>query len=87
MDLNMPRTPREEEAERIHEDEKREHREDRREDELHKPDDKAYREMKEAKEVRDARIGHDEKADRRQQDEHDAALVEEANAVLDPQAE
>ncbi len=74
-----------EEKARAHAEEKREHRDDIQRDERYAHADEGYHQMKEAKEVRDARLGHEEKAERRQVDEHDAALVEEANAVLDPQ--
>lgn len=85
MTIDIPLSRKDEELDRIHQDEKREHREDIQRDEHYTHDDEGYHAMKEAKEVRDARLGHEEKAERREQDVRDAELAEEANAVLDPQ--
>lgn len=85
MTMDIPLSRQDEQLDRAHAEEKREHRDDIQRDERYAHADEGYHQMKEAKEVRDARLGHEEKAERRQVDEHDAALAEEANAVLDPQ--
>ena len=85
MTMDIPLSHQDEELDRAHQDEKREHREDIQRDERYAHAGEGYHAMKEAKEAYDARLGHEEKASRREQDVHDAELAEEANAVLDPQ--
>ena len=85
MTMDIPLSRRDEGLDRIHQDEKREHREDIRRDERYAHDDEGYHAAREAKEARDACLGHEEKAERRARDVRDAALAEEANAVLDSQ--
>ena len=73
---------REEEALRHHEEQAERHERTIREKEDRPRDDRAYHEMKEAKEVRDDRIADEERGARRAQDMEDVNLVKEANTEL-----
>lgn len=82
MSLPIPNERADERLDAEHIAEKDRHAADRIRDGYHEMTDHEYREMKEAKRPLEAEIGHEEKADRRQQDETDAAIAETANTIL-----
>lgn len=67
---------------RIHEDAKKHEANDRAKAEYRAEKDRAYHEMKEAKQPVEDKIGFEEKALRREQHETDAAIKETVNSEL-----
>ena len=80
MSIDIPESRREEDALREHEAEQQRHEHTIEEHERHPEDNKAYHEMKEAKEVEDAKIGYAEKGERRKEDMDAHAMTREANS-------
>lgn len=67
---------------RQHEEQKVKHIKDHVGDEIRKAKEQEEREAHGFREVLGDEIGHEERAERRQQDETDAALAETANTIL-----
>lgn len=82
MITQAPESRREADALREHDEQKMRHERTIEEHERHPQDGVAYHHMKETKEPFDAKIGFDEKAERRQEDVDDSALKEEANTYF-----
>lgn len=66
----------------VHEAQKERHEHTIDEHERHPENDKAYHQMKEAKETVDGKIWYEHKGERRQQDVDDSELKEEINTAL-----
>ena len=82
MSMDIPGEKAAEDAQRRHEAEQHRHEEDIRDHKEHPEDGTAYHHMKEDKVVMDEYIGHEEKADRRQQDEKDVDIKETYNTMF-----
>jgi hypothetical protein len=82
MNLDIPNEREDERLDREHEREQIKHLKDHVGDEMREAKDREQKAKEKATRVLKAEVGEKEKADRRQQDETDAALAETANTVF-----